>query len=114
MPCEELVRSAARRTGALVTRVPLVVTSASPISAGGPPAASVRLGVVNPSAESGEIGAIHLGVGFVKRLAKLMVVGDQGIVLFQKLGDLDLGRLYEMINGPAVIPLTRQGKAAGI
>ena len=42
-------------------------------------------------------------MGLVKRLAKLMVVGDQGIVLLQKLGDLGLRRPYEMINGLAVI-----------
>ena len=33
--------------------------------------------LLNPSAESGEVGAIRLGVGFVKRLAKLMVVGNK-------------------------------------
>jgi hypothetical protein len=53
-------------------------------------------------------------VGFVKGLAKLVVVGEQGIVLLQKLSDLDLGCSHEMINGLALIALARQGEAAVI
>ena len=50
-------------------------------------------------------------MGVVKRLPKLMVVGDQRVVLLQ-LGDLGLRRSHKMINGLAVISFARQRKAA--
>ena len=53
-------------------------------------------------------------IGVIKRLAKLMVVRGQRIELRQKLGDLGVRRLHEMINGLAVISSARQGKAAVI
>ena len=46
-------------------------------------------------------------MGLVKRLPKLMVVGDQRVVLLQQLSDLGLRRSYEMINGLAVISFAR-------
>jgi hypothetical protein len=53
-------------------------------------------------------------MGLIKRPAQLMVVGDQGIVLLEKLGDLGLRRAYEMINGFALVSSSRHGKAAVI
>ena len=63
------------------------------------------------AAESGEVGVTRPCMGIIKGLAKLMVVGDQGIVLLQKLGDLGLRRSYEMVNGLAVISSARHAES---
>src|SRR5215211_100856 len=70
--------------------------------------------LLHAPSNAGEVGMGGASIGLVERMAKLMVVRHQCVVLLQQVSDLRMCRLHEMINGRAVISFSRQGKAAVI